>query len=151
MKLWIFSTIWKHVSKYWNQFASLGSKTEESGTREVKLSEIKSKNFASSTKKKGRLYKFNPKEFSDSSEPGTKPFSTKTKSIIKRKCNSFMKVAKKDILISVEPEKTEVKKLCDSFGDEISSIDGKSSRGSSTTIKKFLGYLDEDSFSSVTR
>ena len=91
MKLWIFSTIWRHVSKYWNQFASFGCKTTESGNRQAKHTEIKTKNLPSSTKKKGRLFKFNPKDFSDSFEPAPKSSPIKTKNIIKKKCKSFMK------------------------------------------------------------
>lgn len=39
--------------------------------------------------------------------------------------------------------------MCDSFGDEISSIDEKRSQGSSTTVKKILHYLGDESFLSM--
>lgn len=54
MKLWIFSTIWKHLSKYWSQFTPFKSQNVDPNTRQVKLTEIKTKSLTSSTKKKGR-------------------------------------------------------------------------------------------------
>ena len=96
MKLWIFSAIWNHISKYWNQIAPSKSKSSELSSRQVKLTEIKTRSLPSSTKKKGRLYKFNANEFSDSFEPSSNPAAPKTKTIAKSKNRPFPNPPKKD-------------------------------------------------------
>lgn len=112
--------------------------------------EIQTKTLGPSTKKKGRLYKFNASDFSDSFQAFPNQASSKTKTIAKKRNKLHQRRPKEDVCPSAGEEVVGNEKIYDDFGDEISSIDGKSSQGSSTTIKEYLSYLD-DTLSSHTR